>query len=76
MLAAPLKRVVGGLIEVLGEMVQACENIKNDRGGRVLRLSDGMKAASSGKRAFVCTEALGEHAAEHRVKLGSLNRVL
>ena len=50
MLGAPLKQVVGGLVEVLGEIVQAYENLDNVRDGRALRFSEGMKAPSSEKR--------------------------
>ena len=68
---------MGGLIEVLGEIVQAYENLKNGKDGPALRLSGGVKTTSSEKRTFVCTDALDEQAADHRVKLLSLlNRIL
>ena len=68
---------MGGLIEVVGEIVQAYENLKNGKDGQALRLSGGVKTTSSEKRRFVWTDALDEQAADHRVKLLSLlNRIL
>ena len=68
MLGASLKQAVDGLIEVLGEIVQAYENLKSIGGGRALRLLDGTKTTSSERRTFVCTDAQGEYAAKHRFR--------
>ena len=80
MLGALLKQVVGGLREVPEEIVKAYENQKMGIGGRAPRLADIVKmlqTTSSGKRTFMCIDALDECAADHRVKLlNSLDQIV
>jgi len=79
-LGAVLKQVIGGLAEVLGEIVRAYGDQKMVIGGRGPRLSDVVRmlqTTSSEKRTFICIDALDECAAEHQVKLlSSLNQIL
>jgi len=79
-LGALLKQVVSGLEEVPGGIVKAYEKQKKVLGGRAPQLSDivsMLQATSSGKRTFICIDALDECAAEYRVKfLDSLHQIL
>ena len=79
-LGALLKQVVGGLGKVPEERVKTYEDQKMVIGGRAPRLSDIVKmlqTTSSEKPTFICIDALGECAAEHRIKLyDSLDQIL
>ena len=79
-LGALLKQLVVGLGEVPGEITRAYEEQKNFIGGRRPRHTDIVKmlpTASSGKRTFICVDALDECVPERRVKLlGSLSQIL
>ena len=79
-LGALLKQVVGGLDEVPAEVVRAYEDQKKVIGGRRPRLPDHVRmlqAASSGRRTFICIDALDECLGGHQVKLlSSLNQIL
>ena len=79
-LGALLKQLVCGLEETPEEISRAYQGQKNAIGGRGPKLSDivkMMQATSSKKRTLICTDALDECAAGHRVKLlDSLNQIL
>ena len=80
MLGALLKQVVGGLEGVPVEIAQAYKDQKRVIGGRGPGLSDilnMLQTTSSGKRTFICVDALDECVPEYRVKiLNSLNKIL
>ena len=80
MLGALLKQVVGGLIELPGEIAKAYEYQKKTIGGRAPRLSDIVKmlqTTSLEKPTFICIDALDECSAEYRVKLlNSLGQII
>jgi len=80
MLGALLKQVVRGLDEMPEEIAQAYENQRKAIGGRRPQLSDIVKmlqAASSGKRTFICIDALDQCAQKYRAKLlHSLHQIL
>ena len=72
MLGSLLKKAVGGLGEVPGEIAQAYEEQKAVIGGRGPQLSDVVKmmqTTSSEKPTFICIDPLDEYVAEHRIKL-------
>ena len=79
-LGALLKQVLSGLEGMPKKIAQAYGDQKMVIGGRVPRVSDIVKmlqTIASGKRTFICIDALDECAAEYRVKLlNSLNQIV
>ena len=79
-LGALLKQAVRGLEEVPEKIVQAYEDQEKVIGGRGPQLGDIVKMlqiTSSGKRTFVCIDALDECVPGNQVKLlDSLNQIL
>ena len=79
-LGALLKQIVGGLVEIPEEILQAYEDQKKVLDGLGPELSDISKmlqTTSSEKLTFICIDAMDECAPEHRVKiLDSLHQIL
>ena len=80
MLGSLLKQLVFGLEEIPEEILKAYNDRKNAIGGQGLQISDILKmlqSTTSGKRVFICIDALDECATEHQVKLlDSLGQLL
>ena len=72
MLGSLLKQLIFGLEEIPEEISKAYNDRKNAIGGQGPQISDilnMLQATTSGKRVFICIDALDECAAEHQVKL-------
>ena len=79
-LGSLLKQMVFGLEEIPEEISEAYEDRKNAVGGQGLQISDilnMLQTTSTGKRVFICIDALDECATEHIMKvLNSLGQLL
>jgi len=79
-LGSLLKQLIFGLAEIPEEISEAYKDRKHAMGGLELQILDilnMLQIATSGKRAFICIDALDECATEHRVKLlDSLGQLL
>ena len=80
MLGSLLKQLVFGLEEIPEEISKAYNDRKNAIGGQGPQISEilnMLQTTTSGKRVFICIDALDECATEHQVKLlDSLGQLL